>query len=193
MSDPRRRFPDEGFVPINKGTTGAAPIPQTVIYETSSHHYDPMYPPVDKKYGGSVPLATDTPGYKLDSGKLRYDLLPPDIVEALTYILTWACTRESPPPYPERNWEKGMSWLKVFAALMRHLWAWRRGDNADPESGKSHLWHAAACIAFLVTYERTHPELDDRNPHAVYKESFPQPDGYAYRGVSEAGSDPRRP
>ena len=108
------------------------------------------------------PLGPATPGYKLDTGKLRYDLLPPDIVEAITWVLTWATERTSPPPYPDRNWEKGMSWMRVFAALMRHLWAWRRGDNSDPESGRSHLWHAACCITFLVTYERTHPELDDR-------------------------------
>lgn len=111
---------------------------------------------------GSKPLATDTPGYKLDTGKLRYDLIPSDFLEGITYILTWACTRKDPPPYPERNWEKGMKWSKVFAALMRHMWAWWKREPCDKESGKSHLWHAGACIAFLITYERTHPELDDR-------------------------------
>jgi hypothetical protein len=134
------RFPDIPYIP--EKTTGAAPIPQTIIYPT--------------------------PGYKLDSGKLRYDLLPPDIIEAITWVLTWATERATPPPYPDRNWEKGMSWMRVFAALMRHLWAWRRGEDKDAESGKSHLWHAACCLTFLVTYERTHPELDDRLPAAKY-------------------------
>ena len=170
---PKTRFPDEGFVPIKR------PV---------------VYMPKDLPGAAGCPsIEIHTPGYKLDYGKLRYDLLPPDILEAITWTLTWACSRTSPPPYPERNWEKGMSWLKVFAALMRHLWAWRRGENSDPESGKSHLWHAACCITFLVTYERTHPELDDRKPDALHQKSFPQPDGFAYRSSGEAGSDPRRP
>lgn len=45
---------------------------------------------------------------------------------------------------------------------MRHLWAWWRGEDTDPESGLSHAAHAAwGCFA-LLEYARTHPELDDR-------------------------------
>lgn len=55
-----------------------------------------------------------------------------------------------------------MKWGRLFGATMRHLWAWWKGENTDPETGKSHLWHAATDIAFLIEYETTHPELDDR-------------------------------
>lgn len=96
-------------------------------------------------------------GRKDDSGKLRYDLLPPSLLEAVADILTFGAQKYAP-----RNWEKGISWGRVFGATMRHMWAWWRGENLDPETGKSHLWHAACCVAFLIEYERTHPELDDR-------------------------------
>lgn len=46
---------------------------------------------------------------------------------------------------------------------MRHLWTWWRGDNLDKETGKSHLWHAVCCLAFLITYEERGIGEDDRN------------------------------
>ncbi len=75
------------------------------------------------------------------------------------------------PSSGERNWEKGMSWGRVYGALMRHLWAWWAGkratksflfDDTDVETERSHLWHAACCIAFLLTYEERKIGQDDR-------------------------------
>lgn len=96
-------------------------------------------------------------GRKDDSEKLRYDLIPPSTLEALATILTFGAKK-----YNDRNWEAGIKWGRVFGALMRHMWAWWRGEAADPESGRSHLWHAQCCLSFLIEYETTHKELDDR-------------------------------
>lgn len=62
----------------------------------------------------------------------------------------------------ERNWELGMKWGRPYAALRRHMAAWWKGEHKDPETGMSHLWHAACCIAFLVTYEQRGMGTDDR-------------------------------
>ena len=56
-----------------------------------------------------------------------------------------------------------MDWGRVFGALMRHAWAWWRGENTDPETGYSHLWHVLCCAAFLVTYEQRRIGKDDRH------------------------------
>lgn len=96
-------------------------------------------------------------GNKFDQGKDRYDLMPPEFLEATAKVLTFGATK-----YGNRNWEKGMSWGRPFAACMRHLWAWWRGEKADPETGFSHLWHAACCLAFLITYEARAIGQDDR-------------------------------
>ncbi len=64
--------------------------------------------------------------------------------------------------YGERNWEKGMCWGRPFAALMRHMWAWMRGEKVDPETGISHLAHAACNIAFLIAFEERKIGTDDR-------------------------------
>ena len=96
-------------------------------------------------------------GVKFDEGKSRYDLIPSEFMEALAWVLTFGANK-----YGDRNWEKGMPYGRVFAALMRHLWAWWRGESADPETNKSHLWHAAACVCFLITFEARKSGKDDR-------------------------------
>lgn len=102
-------------------------------------------------------VAQASEGRKFDDGKPRYDLLPPEMLEAAAAVLTYGANK-----YGERNWEAGMAWGRPFAALMRHMWAWWRGEDSDPETGYSHLWHALCCIAFLVAYEARGAGTDDR-------------------------------
>lgn len=97
-------------------------------------------------------------GTKYDGGKLRMDLIPPEAVYALADILTFGAEK-----YEARNWEQGMDWGRVYGALQRHLWAWWDNESEDPETGKSHLWHALCCLAFLVAYEQRGVGNDDRN------------------------------
>jgi len=96
-------------------------------------------------------------GVKYDGGKLRYDLIPADALEQLAAIYTMGAKK-----YADNNWRKGMSWSRPFAALMRHLWAWFRGEDIDPESGLNHLAHAAWNCFTLINYSKSHPEFDNR-------------------------------
>ena len=97
-----------------------------------------------------------TEAQKFDDGKLAWDLVPPGPLDQIVEIYTLGAKKYAP-----RNWEKGLHWSRVFAAIMRHLWAWRRGEIMDAESGKHHLAHAAwGCFA-LLEYTTTHPELND--------------------------------
>ena len=96
-------------------------------------------------------------GRKDDTGKVRMELLPPELLEATAVVLTFGAKK-----YEDRNWEKGMKWSRVFGALMRHLWSWWKGEKCDVETGYSHLWHASCCIAFLIAYEQRQTGEDDR-------------------------------
>lgn len=96
-------------------------------------------------------------GTKFDKGKVRYELLAPEALEGTAKILTFGAAK-----YSDRNWEKGMKYSRIFGALMRHLWAWWRGESFDPETQLSHLHHAACCIMFLQTYEARGVGEDDR-------------------------------
>lgn len=94
---------------------------------------------------------------KADDGKARYDLIPGGPLEDLAQVYTMGAKK-----YADRNWEKGLSWSRVFAAIMRHLWAFWRGEDRDKESGLPHVIHAAwGCFA-IAEYMKTKRELDDR-------------------------------
>lgn len=83
-------------------------------------------------------------GRKDDTDKLRWDLLP-ESLEDVVKVLTFGAKKYSPDGWkqvPEAQ-------PRYFAATMRHLWAWRRGEDLDPESGLPHLAHAACCVLFL--------------------------------------------
>ena len=98
---------------------------------------------------------------KDDTGKPRYDLIPPDALASLVAIYTTGAAR-----YGDRNWERGMSWGRLFAAVMRHLWAWWRGEDWDRDDGLSHLAHAAwGCLA-LEAYRLRGTGEDDRRVQA---------------------------
>lgn len=108
--------------------------------------------------GGEVTFKTKE-GVKFDQGKNRYDLISGYALDELVKIYTYGTKK-----YDDNNWRKGMKWGRVFGAMMRHAWAFWRGESLDPESGLPHLAHAAWNCFSLMEYERIHPELDDRFP-----------------------------
>jgi hypothetical protein len=101
--------------------------------------------------------AKKEPGSKHDFGKPPLDLLPAPSLIAIARVLEFGRGK-----YGAWNWRGGMSWSRPYAAALRHLLAWSDGEDADPETGLSHLAHAGCCILFLLTLRKEHPELDDR-------------------------------
>ena len=94
---------------------------------------------------------------KSDDNKPRYDLLPPELLEETAQVLAFGAQK-----YSDNNWVKGASWSRYFSAMMRHMWAWWRGEDNDPETGYSHLAHASCCLGFLMAYQRRGIGKDDR-------------------------------
>lgn len=99
----------------------------------------------------------DNGGTKHDQDKVRMDLFAPEMIEGVSTVLTIGAAK-----YGDRNWERGMDWSRPYGALMRHMFAWWRGEKTDPETGKSHLWHAGCCLMFLIAYEERGTGRDDR-------------------------------
>jgi hypothetical protein len=87
-------------------------------------------------------------GRKDDNGKLRYDLVPPEALAGYANVLTIGAAK-----YADRNWENGLKYGRVYAALMRHLEAWRMGEELDPD-GQHHLdsviWNAMALRTYVA-------------------------------------------
>lgn len=100
---------------------------------------------------------TWVPGFKYDEGKAAMQFIAPEMMFGMGEILELGAKKYTP-----RNWEKGMAWSRPFGACLRHLFAWWGGENNDKETGKSHLWHAACCLMFLIAYEQRKIGEDDR-------------------------------
>lgn len=103
----------------------------------------------------SVKLSKE--GVKYDDGKIRMELFPSEAIEEISKVLTCGAQK-----YDGWNWARGMAWSRVFGATLRHLFAWAKGEDTDPETGISHLAHAGCNICFLLYYERHHKSYDDR-------------------------------
>jgi hypothetical protein len=116
-----------------------------------------MMPRVDDNYGDTPPFfepelkleKEETAGRKFDGGKLEYGLIPPKALEATVDVLTFGAQK-----YERDNWQKVPdSKRRYFDALQRHMWAWKQGEQIDPESGKHHLAHALCCLMFLYEHD----------------------------------------
>ncbi len=101
-----------------------------------------------------------TTAIKYDTNKLPLQLISTEALNQVAAVLQFGANK-----YSANNWRSGFDWSRVIGAAMRHLTAFNGGEDKDPESGLSHLAHAACCLMFLLEFEKTHPELDDRyNP-----------------------------
>lgn len=91
------------------------------------------------------------------TGKVRVDLIPTRPLEEIAGVLAHGAEK-----YGQNNWRGGLRWSRYYAAILRHLFAWERGEDMDPDSELGHLAHAATCMLFLMEMETTRRDLDDR-------------------------------
>jgi hypothetical protein len=88
-------------------------------------------------------------GLKFDNGKLRWDLLPLNAIEDTVKVLTFGANKYGP-----NNWQQvDDAENRYFAALMRHIKAYRTGEKIDPESGIDHIAHAICNLVFLYHFQ----------------------------------------
>ncbi|QHJ80485.1 MAG: hypothetical protein [Bacteriophage sp.] len=99
-----------------------------------------------------APLGGGPGGMKYDGDKPRMDLLLsgcPNALEQVSQILTFGAQK-----YAAHSWQtvpQGED--RYLAALLRHLTAHGKGEVNDPESGMSHLAHAACNALFILELE----------------------------------------
>ena len=96
-------------------------------------------------------------GTKNDEEKTKLDLLPHTALIKIANIFEFGAKK-----YGKYNWTSGFKWMRLYGACLRHLFAWKLKESADPESGKSHLHHAACCILMLIEHEERALGEDDR-------------------------------
>lgn len=97
-------------------------------------------------------------GKKYDLGKPDLSLLPKEFLEA-----TAQAFMHGEKKYGRYNYLNGMEWHRLVAAALRHITAFNEGEDFDAESGYSHLGHASACLAMLLTFQNRGLGKDTRN------------------------------
>lgn len=96
-------------------------------------------------------------GVKHDKEKIQVELLSPIALLEISKVMTFGAKK-----YSSHNWRGGILWSRVLGAALRHLLSFLGGEDKDPETGLSHIAHLSCCAMFLLEYETTHKELDDR-------------------------------
>lgn len=102
-------------------------------------------------------MANPLGGTKHDTGKPRMELLSPVALEKMAEVLAYGAEKYGP-----HQWRQGFLWSRLHGAGLRHLLAHMDGQDKDPETGLSHLAHAACCLMFLLEHEAKGLGTDDR-------------------------------
>lgn len=101
-------------------------------------------------------------GTKHDQDKLPYHLLSVCATEEMLKVLQFGANK-----YTENNWRKGFKWTRLLAAASRHLFAYMRGEDRDPETGYLHTAHLMCCAMFLTEHSIRNLGQDDRYKETV--------------------------
>jgi hypothetical protein len=90
-----------------------------------------------------------TAAVKYDDNKPDWSLVPFESLEGMVKVLEFGAKK-----YDGWNWTNGggFSYTRVLRSCLRHIFAYMRGENNDPESGLSHIHHAMCNLLFISHY-----------------------------------------
>src|SRR5690606_39257585 len=88
--------------------------------------------------------------------------IPPRFLLGLGRVYSFGNGKYPDAAPGQPNWSRGYSWSLSINAFMRHFLAWLSGEDDDPESGESHLLHAAWHLGTLYTFQTEGLGTDDR-------------------------------
>lgn len=97
---------------------------------------------------------------KYDTEKPPIALVPPECIEEIAHVFGMGAKK-----YGKYNWRHDAATTehsRTYSSIQRHLCAYWQGENIDPESGLSHLAHAASQLCILMIHTKDAPEMDDR-------------------------------
>jgi hypothetical protein len=102
-----------------------------------------------------------TTGAQREKMHIRYDLFPIEAMESYCRVAEYGAKKYAP-----RNWEKGLPRMQIAASLIRHLFAYMRGQDNDDGPGGSGLPHVDHIIwnAAALCHHHHHGIEDDRRP-----------------------------
>jgi len=121
-----------------------------------SSSYDGCAKAMDEMAVGKEGLAM----HEDKSQKLDFTLLDPAGLEFMIRALDYGAREK----YGRDNYKcaGGGPYLEYLGSALRHIMAWKEGEDLDPKSGISHLGHAMCNLAFLSRWVLRGEGIDDR-------------------------------
>ena len=104
-------------------------------------------------------MDTKEQALRYNEGKLRWSLVDFKALEPMVEVLEMGAKK-----YSDNNWKKGLPTTEICESLLRHLYAYMRGEDCDKESGLSHVSHIQCNAMFLQhMMQNKKEEFDNRN------------------------------
>lgn len=102
--------------------------------------------------------SSPTGSLRKNQGKPEVSQIDPRFIRGLADLMT-----KSAKKYGKFNWALGQEYHTPYDSLMRHMLSFIEGEDKDPESGVSHLLHAAAnCMILYTSQLKNNKDLDTR-------------------------------
>lgn len=102
-------------------------------------------------------MKSKTGGLRYNEDKLKWSLVDFDSLENMVHVLMYGEKK-----YDSHNWKKGLPYTSTVESMLRHLYAFLKGEDIDPESGLPHTGHIMCNAMFLDYYSQYCKDMDDR-------------------------------
>src|SRR5690554_3303535 len=112
-----------------------------------------------QKHGNDCIDDVGSSAVRYNSGKLQWSLVDFDALEDMVKVLEFGAKK-----YAADNWKKGLKTNEIAESILRHLFAYLRGEDIDPESGLPHTGHIMCNAMFLSYMQKFAPKFDGRRP-----------------------------
>lgn len=149
------------------GTIKGHPGPEVIIGGTTNDYVDGatvvMTPALRKQLDDAIAKSKiKTEAIKFDAGKVDWTLVPFEALEGMAQVLEFGAKK-----YDSWNWTTGggFKWTRILASCFRHLFAFMRGEDVDPESGLSHISHCQCNLLFIAYYIRHKDKYGNDDRH----------------------------
>lgn len=95
-----------------------------------------------------MPLTDTGKALHYSEDKSGVDQIPVEVLLEWGQVYTFGASK-----YGRNNWKLGTDWYEFYGSTLRHLFAFWKGENTDPESGLPHLAHAIWNIAAIRYFQ----------------------------------------
>lgn len=107
------------------------------------------------------PNAIKNIGSRFNTGKTQWGLVDFSALEGMVKVLEFGAQK-----YGIGNWQKGLTTVSIIESLLRHLFAYLKGEDIDSETGLKHVDHALCNAMFLAYMEKNKKEMDNRKEYS---------------------------